>query len=460
MWPRYNSVVASRGTFLPAVVVALALAWLTPAPAIAQEQQPAPPDEGTAAPPAAGNKSQEKQASEQQLLQKAIDDASNDRAALVKNLEAFLKEYPQSSQRPQIYRALVESCLQLRDFARAVDYAERLVSLNPDDISNTVLTIQLLDRYGDQAGYRRAVFYCSRVLEYVDHQNPADKSKRVSVEEWENTKNRDRSNLLLMRGGLYQKLHDLVNAQKDFESSYALVPTATAAEHLGEIAEMNNNLNVAILEYARAFALAESSNGALSRGELRRKLGNVWRLAHGSEDGLGDYLLRTFDEVAAASAAKAARNPGVKDPYDFTLRKVSDGSPVRFGDAKGKIVVLNFWATWCGPCRALEPLFDHVANRYAGKSDVLFYALNCDDDESLVEPYLAEEKFKTPAMFADGLERLFRIENFPTTLVLDRTGKIAFRADGFEPETFEKNLTEVIDRLEQQSAPPTQAANH
>jgi len=75
--------------------------------------------------------------------------------------------------------------------------------------------------------------------------------------------------------------------------------------------------------------------------------------------------------------------------------------------------------------------------------------MNCDDDESLVQPYLAAEKFKTPALFADGLERVFRIENFPTTLVLDRTGKIAFRADGFDAVGFEKNLTEAIDHIDQ-----------
>jgi thiol-disulfide isomerase/thioredoxin len=443
--------VVIRPTFL--VVVLLAFAYGPVSPAMAQGQVAAPPAQAAPVPPRAPE-SPQNGVNEQQALQKAIDDASNDRAALVKNLEVFLKQYPQSSQRAQIYRALVEACVQLRDYPRAVDYAERLVSLNPDDISNTVLTIQLLDRYGDAAGYRRAVFYCSRVLEYVDHQTPADKSKRVSVEEWENSRNRDRSNLLLERGGLYLKLHDLANAQKDFETSYALVPSAAAAEHLGEIAETNKNLNLAVLEYARAFALSEGTNASPSRGDLRKKLGNVWRLAHGSEDGLGDYLLHVFDDVAASGASKQARNLGAKDPYEYTLRKVSDGGAVSFADAKGKIAVLNFWATWCGPCRALEPLFDHVASRYVGNGDVLFYALNCDDDESLVQPYLAKEKFKTPAMFADGMDRLFRIENFPTTLVLDRSGKIAFRADGFDPDSFEKSLNEVIDRLEQPT-PPT-----
>jgi thiol-disulfide isomerase/thioredoxin len=396
---------------------------------------------------------------EQQALQKAIGEASNDRAALVKNLEAFLKQHPQSAQRSQIYRALVEACLQLRDFPRAVDYAERLVSLNPDDISNTVLTIQLLDRYGDTAGYRRGVFYCSRVMEYVDHQSSADKSKRQSVEDWETSKNRDRSSLLLIRGGLYQKLKDLPNAQKDFEASYALLPTSVAAEHLGELAETRNDLTSAVLQYARSFALADGTTNSTPRVDLRKKLGNAWRLAHGSEDGLGEYMLHTFDDVSTSVAKKSTRNSDAKDPYDFTLRKVADGSAIRFADAKGKIAVLNFWATWCGPCRALEPLFDRVAARYVGRNDVVFYALNCDDDESLVQPYLAAEKFKTPAMFADGLERVFQVGNFPTTLVLDRSGKIAFRADGFDPGGFEKNLMDAIDHIDRPAAPATAAVH-
>src|SRR5947208_14301449 len=64
--------------------------------------------------------------------------SGNDRAALVRNLEAFLKETPDSHQRPQVYRALVEACLQLRDDARAAAYAERIVALSPDDISMTI----------------------------------------------------------------------------------------------------------------------------------------------------------------------------------------------------------------------------------------------------------------------------------------------------------------------------------
>jgi thiol-disulfide isomerase/thioredoxin len=416
---------------------------------------PQNPPAATAAPV---DKPSVKEPTERQQLQKAIEDAANDRAALVKNLEAFLKKFPETAERPQIYRALIESSLQLRDFSRAVDYSERLVSLKPEDISNTVLSIQLLNRYGDAAGYRRAVFYCSRVLEYVDQSPQKEKSPRVSLDDWEASKKKDKSSLLLVRGDLYQKLNDPANAKKDFAASYALIPSSAAAERLGTLAELNKDPNAAIEQYARAFALADSTNGGSSRAELRKKIGNVWRLAHGTEDGLGDYLLRAFDaSTLAASPAKPARNPDGKEPYDFVLRKVVDGSSVRLADAKGKVLVLSFWATWCGPCRQLEPLLERVAARYAGKPDVLFYALNCDDDESLVRPFLAQEKVKTPALFADGMDRLLRVNSFPTTVILDRAGKIAFREDGFDPDGFEKSLADAIDRTTSGALPNTDA---
>jgi thiol-disulfide isomerase/thioredoxin len=138
---------------------------------------------------------------------------------------------------------------------------------------------------------------------------------------------------------------------------------------------------------------------------------------------------------------------------------VADGSQVRLADSKGKVLVLNFWATWCGPCKQLEPHFEKIAAQYVSRNDVVFYALNCDDDETLVLPFVQAEKPKTATLFADGLERLLDVNSFPTTLVLDRTGKIAFRSDGFDAEGFEKSITEAIERVAQASSSTSSSAS-
>jgi thiol-disulfide isomerase/thioredoxin len=397
-----------------------------------------------------------KQPSPEEELQQAIGKSGNDRAALVRNLEAFLKENPDSRQRPQIYRALVEASLQLRDNARAADYAERVVALSPDDISMTILTIQLLERNGDEAALRRATNYATRVLEFVERSSAGEKSPNISQEEWVMGKRRDRMSVLAMRGKLELKLKDTAAAQKDFEASYAILPGATAAEQLGEISELKKDSNGAIQQYARAFALSDAQNGTAGRREVRQKLGNVWRLAYGSDDGLGEYLLRSYDEVSqAAIAAKPRKNTGARELADFTLRNAPEGTAFALKDTKGQVLVVNFWATWCGPCHALEPLFARVAAEFQANPDVLFLSANCDEDEALVATYLEEGKPRTPVVFADGLDRFFTVTSFPTVMVIDRVGKVAFRSDGFEPDTFESNLAAAIRRA---LAPPSTAS--
>jgi thiol-disulfide isomerase/thioredoxin len=400
-----------------------------------------------------GAQSSQKPPSPDEELQQAIDAAGNDRAALVRNLEAFLKKYPEAPQRVRIYRALVEATLQLRDTTRAADYAERIVALTPEDMSMTLLAIQLLERNGDEAGLRRATSYSTRVLEYIGSD---EKSPKISKEDWEASKNHDRMTVLLLRGRLYLKLRENAKAQKDFEDSYAFDPSAGAAEKLGEIAELNKDLPRAIQQYARAFALADTTKNSPDRRAIRQKLGNVWRLAHGSDDGLGEYVLHTYDEVSASPGkSNAARNAGAKEPFEFTLRRVPDGAALPLSNEKGKILVVNFWATWCGPCRALEPVFDRVAMDFQQNHGVLFLAADCDEDETLVPPYVKEVKPQTTVVYADGLDRLFAVNSFPTVVIIDRDGKIVYRAEGYGEDSFQQSLTAAIHH----ALEPTTAAS-
>src|SRR5580704_1552296 len=407
-----------------ALTVVLASLLAASSACIAQPAQQSPP------PPKQSGKQGDTQThpTPEEELQHAIDSAGNDRAALVRNLEGFLQKYPEAPQRTRIYRALVESSLQLRDNARAMNYAERIIALNPDDISMELIAVQLLEQFGDEAGLKRAVSYATRVLDFVNRPDD-EKSPKVSQAEFIASKNHDRMTVLVFRGRLYMKLKDNAKAEKDFEDAYAFEPSAVAAEKMGEIAELNKDFPRAIQQYARAFSLFEGAKTAGDRRETRQKLGNVWRLSHGSDDGLGAYLLKTYDELNASPAkTTAAKNSGVTDPFDFTLRRVSDSSVLPLSSEKGKILVVNFWATWCGPCRALEPQFDRVALSFQQNHDLVFLAADCDEDETLVAPYVKETKPQMTVVFADGLDRLLSINSFPTIVILDRSGKIVYRA--------------------------------
>jgi thiol-disulfide isomerase/thioredoxin len=381
-------------------------------------------------------------------LQKAIGDAGNDKAALVRNLKNYLLRFPDAPRKAGVYRALVESCQQLQDPACALDYAERLVAVHPDDSEMMLLAIGLLQQEGSEASLTRATGYATRVIDRIEKTPPEEKPTRVSFKDWQAQQDRFRAALYSLRGQIEKSQSHYELAAKDFQQSYSLRPNAIAAEHLGEIAEMKNDYAKAIEEYSLAFVLPEDGPaGKVDRREVRMKLGNVWRRVHGSQQGLGEQILTTYDRLgpAPATAGPWTRNKDAKDLFTFVLRNL-DGSPLPLSPLKGKVIVLSFWATWCGPCRELEPEFVQIAKNYMGNANLAFYAVNTDADESLVPGFLAKQKWDVPVVFADGLDESLKVNSLPTVVVLDRAGKISFRMDGFSPEGFTESLTTAIQQ--------------
>ncbi len=378
-------------------------------------------------------------------LEKSVANAGNDSAALVRNLKSYLDRFPDAPRKAGVFRALVEACEQLRNNPCALEYAERLIAVRPDDSQMMLLAVHLLEQQGDDASLTHAAGYVSRVLDRVEKASPEEKPARESLEEWQKSQGDLRSALYYVRGRVEKSQRRFDEAARDLQASDSARPNALAAQMLGEIAETQSNPAKAIEEYTRAFALPEEGPaGKADRRELRRKLGNVWRQAHGSEQGLGEAILAAYDRMSAdAQPRPAARNKDAKEPFAFVVRR-PDGTPLPLAPLKGKIVVMSFWATWCGPCRELEPLFQQVAAAYAGSSDVTFLAVNTDDDESRVPPFLEHKSWNFPVVYADGLDGLLDVDSLPTVLVLGRGGEIVYRATGFEPEGFSQALTAAI----------------
>lgn len=418
---------------------------LAAAPAL--QQTPAPKKEPQAKPADKSLLESAKQQAAEDELQRAIEQAGNEQAALVRNLEDYLRRFPDAPRKQAVYRALVEAAMQLRDLARALDYAERLIALRPADSSMMLFAADLLEQKGDELSLTKAVGYVTQVLDRVEKQTAEGRSPRVSAAEWNDEQKKLRMSVRLIRGRLEMARRNYEAAMQDLEASYAALPNPAAALRLGEIAELRKENDQAIEHYLTAFVLPDLDGTRLDRGEVRRKLGNLWRLGHGSEARLGERLLAAYDRVAAQRKAPAAvdRNANAAEPYNFELRRL-DASTLKLAELKGKVLVLNFWATWCLPCREMEPLFEQVQGRYAGKSEAVFLAVNGDEDESLVKPYVEKEKMRAPVVFADGLERILEIRAIPTVIVLDRAGKIVFRVQGFTTVGFVEELTAAIER--------------
>jgi thiol-disulfide isomerase/thioredoxin len=178
-------------------------------------------------------------------------------------------------------------------------------------------------------------------------------------------------------------------------------------------------------------------------------LGELYRQAHGSETGLGDLVLAAYDRNLALAKARelgvrqSDPNAALTDPMAFTLSGV-DGAKLSMADLKGKVLVLDFWATWCAPCREQHPLYEQVKQRFRDNPDVVFLSIDADADRQPVKPFLQEAGWQGPVYFEDGLARVLAVESLPTTILIDRRGQVFSRMNGYVKQLFVDALTDRI----------------
>jgi cytochrome c biogenesis protein CcmG/thiol:disulfide interchange protein DsbE len=116
---------------------------------------------------------------------------------------------------------------------------------------------------------------------------------------------------------------------------------------------------------------------------------------------------------------------GRKIAPDFVLDDAS-GKPVRLSDFRGKVVLLNFWATWCAPCRLEIPWFIEFQKAQESRGFTTLGVSLDEDGWDAVKPYVDQHKINYRVMIGhDDVAQLYGANSLPTTLIIDRSGRIA-----------------------------------
>ena len=112
---------------------------------------------------------------------------------------------------------------------------------------------------------------------------------------------------------------------------------------------------------------------------------------------------------------------------DFTLND-ANGTAVKLSDYRGKVVLLNFWATWCGPCQVEIPWFVEFEQQYKSKGFEIIGISTDEDGWSAVKPYIAEHKMNYRVLLGnESVVQLYGgFDALPVTFIIDRDGKFAF----------------------------------
>jgi peroxiredoxin len=147
-----------------------------------------------------------------------------------------------------------------------------------------------------------------------------------------------------------------------------------------------------------------------------------------------------------AAATPAALAPASVAP-DFTL-KSAEGRNLRLSEQRGRVVMVNFWATWCGPCKVEMPHLVRLYDKYKGAGFVLL-GVNVDEDPKAAVALATRLGVTFPVLFDDGkaVSKLYALDSMPSTVLIDRDGRVRHLHRGYRDgveATYERQVRELV----------------
>ena len=131
---------------------------------------------------------------------------------------------------------------------------------------------------------------------------------------------------------------------------------------------------------------------------------------------------------------------------NFTLKSRS-GKNIKLSELRGEVVMLNFWASWCGPCRKEMPLLEKIHKKYK-KLGFTLLGINVEQDTTAAKRYLKDVKVSFPILFdkTNKTSKLYNVSAMPTTILIDRNGNKRFLHKGYKPG-YENDYKKQIKKL-------------
>jgi peroxiredoxin len=152
-------------------------------------------------------------------------------------------------------------------------------------------------------------------------------------------------------------------------------------------------------------------------------------MRHTSHRNLFHAIAALFALFAAAAIAGVAEAPAP----DFTL-KSNSGANLRLSELRGEVVMINFWASWCGPCRQEMPILSELHDKYKAMGFTVL-GVNVEENSSEARKLLKEMPVSFPVLFDNdsSVSKRYDVVAMPSTVLVDRDGNVRYLHKGYKP---------------------------
>lgn len=232
-----------------------------------------------------------------------------------------------------------------------------------------------------------------------------------------------------------EALADAIPAKPDAQARLWCVKAAWA--------EMDGRKLDALLMYHAALK-GRSADSKSTDDDAAANFGRLWSELGGSEAGKA-LLAARLQNLSASTDGKWEKRDGALPPWELSDL---NGKTWKLVSLAGKRLLINVWASWCGPCRLEHPYLQKLYERYKGQPDFEIITFNVDDRVGAIAPYMSENKYTFPVLLAgDHVAELLVSSGIPRNWIVDGEGKLEWEQIGFaEDENWDKIILEKLSK--------------